>query len=64
MKNKQKITSAMTRQEYQSRHSLDGARMLKRKFDTCQSESKAMEGKITELTECHTKVVQAADEER
>ena len=64
MKNRQKITSVMTRQEYQSRHSLDGARMFKRKLDTCQSESKNMEGKITELTECNTKVVQAADEER
>ena len=64
MKNRQKITSVMTRQEYQSRHSLDGARMFKRKLDTCQSESKNMEGKITELTECNAKVVQAADEER
>ena len=64
MKNKQKIASSMTRQEYQSRHSLDGAKIYKRKFETCQTESKNMEGKINEITECNSKVVQAIDEEK
>ena len=54
----------MTRQEYQSRHSLDGAKIYKRKFETCQTESKNMEGKINEITECNLKVVQAIDEEK
>jgi hypothetical protein len=33
----------MSRQEYQSRHSLDGARIFKKKFETCQTEAKSME---------------------